>query len=129
MESCENLFMPSASIFQIINNDGSVLLQNSKNPCTVPLNVNECFCQVLLSWQLQTVWALYFFYIVALSLTLQELELDILFGLKNMGLILKMFFSILLLKMGVMEWWRSLFTKKKISKCCLTKLFVFPVIL
>ena len=30
MESCENLFIPSASIFQIIYNDGSVLLQNYK---------------------------------------------------------------------------------------------------
>ena len=38
-------------------------------------------------------------------------------------------FSLLLLNMGVMEWGWSLFTKKKISKCCLTKLFGFPFIL
>lgn len=45
MESCEKNFLPSAAVYQIINNDGNVLFKNSHNPCTDPMNINECFMQ------------------------------------------------------------------------------------
>ena len=86
MESCENLFMPSASIFQIIDNDGNVLLQNSENPCTEPLNVNECFLPGFVELATPNCMGVRFSYFEALSLTLQELEPEILFGLKKHGL-------------------------------------------
>ena len=67
-----------------------------------------------------------FSYFEALFLTLQELEPEILFGLKKKhGLNIENVFFLLLKKMGVMVWGRSLFTKKKNFKMLPDKAFRF----
>lgn len=83
MESCENLFLPSADVYQIINNDENVLFENSPNPCKDPLSINECFMQSFFELATPNCMGVRFYYFDALSVSLQKLKPEIVNGLEN----------------------------------------------